>query len=181
MSTSSKDLLIGAHTSAAGGAHNALLEGKSIGATTVQLFTSNQKRWQGKELLQEEIELFKQTLQETELSHIMSHDSYLINLGCPHQENLHKSRKAFQEELLRCQKLGITYLNFHPGAFLDSTEERCLHLVKESLEELIPLVEKGPTRLLIETTAGQGSCVGYCFEHLAYWMEHLHKKLHQIG
>ncbi len=108
MPASQKTLLIGAHTSATGGTHNALLEGKEIGATTVQLFTRNQKRWDSKDLSEEEIELFKQTLEETQLSHIMSHDSYLINLGCPHQDNLQKSRIAFQKELIRCQQLGIT-------------------------------------------------------------------------
>ena len=172
-----KKLLIGAHTSASGGAYKALLEGKDIGASTVQLFTRNQKRWESKEISQEEIELFQSTLHETGLSHIMSHDSYLINLGCPHPENLQKSRKAFKEELIRCQKLGISYLNFHPGAALDSSEESCLKTIVESLEILSSLAEKGSTRLLIETTAGQGSTVGYSFEHLAYLIENLHKKL----
>ncbi len=177
MDKSSQKLLIGAHTSASGGIQNALLEGKEIGASTVQLFTRNQKRWDGKEVTEEEIELFQRTLEETGLSHIMSHDSYLINLGCPNEVNLEKSKKAFKEELIRCQKLGITYLNFHPGAALDSSEEDCLKLIVESLEELEPLASKGPTRLLIEATAGQGSTVGYRFEHLGYLVKHLHKKI----
>lgn len=169
--------LIGAHTSTAGGLHNALLEGKEIGATTVQLFTRNQKRWEGKELEEEEIDLFKKTLQETGLSHIMSHDSYLINLGCPDPVNLHKSRKAFKEELIRCQKLELSYLNFHPGASLKGSEEDCLKLIVESLEEIADLAEKGPTRLLIEATAGQGSCVGHTFEQLGYLVHQVEKKL----
>lgn len=170
-------LLIGAHTSAAGGVHKALLEGREIGATTVQLFTSNQKRWEGKSQTEEEIALFQKTLKETGLSHIMSHDSYLINLGCPNQENLHKSRKAFKEELIRCQRLGITYLNFHPGASLDGSEEQCLDTIIESLEELAPQAEEGTTRLLFETTAGQGSTIGYRFEQLGYMVKRLHKKI----
>jgi len=105
MALAQKKNLIGAHTSAAGGAYNALLEGKEIGATTIQLFTRNQKRWESKDLTEKEIELFHQTLEETELSHIMSHDSYLINLGCPNPENLQKSKVAFKKELIRCQKL----------------------------------------------------------------------------
>jgi deoxyribonuclease IV len=107
----------------------------------------------------------------------MSHDSYLINLGCPNPENLQKSKIAFKKELIRCQKLGIAYLNFHPGAFLHSSEEVCLKTIVRSLEELSDLTDKGSTRLLIETTAGQGSAVGYTFDHLAYLIERLHKKL----
>lgn len=175
--TSPEDLLIGAHTSAAGGAHNALLEGAEIGATTVQLFTSNQKRWEGKSITDEEAELFQRTLKETGLKKIMSHDSYLINLGSPNKEGLHKSRKAFSQELLRCQKLGITFLNFHPGAALDSSEEECLDTIVESLLELEKIADKGHTRLLLETTAGQGSTVGYTFEQLGYVVDKVHKKV----
>lgn len=171
------EILIGAHTSTAGGLHNALLEGKEIGATTVQLFTRNQKRWEGKELEEEEIDLFNKTLKETNLSHIMSHDSYLINLGCPDSINLEKSRKAFKEELLRCQKLNLSYLNFHPGAALKESEEACLQTIVQSLEKIAKVAEKGPTRLLFEATAGQGSCVGYSFEQLGYLVKHLHQKL----
>lgn len=170
-------ILIGAHTSTAGGLHNALLEGKEIGATTVQIFTRNQKRWENKDLEEEEIALFQQTLFETGLSHIMSHDSYLINLGCPDESNLQKSRKAFKEELIRCQRLGLSYLNFHPGAALKESEERCLETIVKSLEELGSIAEKGPTRLLIEATAGQGSCVGYSFEQLGYLVSRLCKKI----
>ncbi len=177
MTLSQKKLLIGAHTSASGGAYRALLEGSEIGATTVQLFTRNQKRWDSKELTEDEIELFQKTLKETGLSHIMSHDSYLINLGCPNAENLQKSRKAFKEELIRCQKLGISYLNFHPGASLDAPLEQCLETIVESIEELSSIADKGSTKLLIETTAGQGSTVGWSFEHLAYLTEKLHKKV----
>ncbi len=174
---SPENLLIGAHTSAAGGAHNAIREAFEIGATTCQLFTSNQKRWEGKEISDKDVELFHTAVQETGLKKIMSHDSYLINLGSPNPDGLHKSRNAFKEELLRCQKLGISFLNFHPGAALDGSEEDCLATIVESLEQLDDLVAKGHTRLLIESTAGQGSCVGWRFEHLAYLIEHLHKKL----
>ncbi len=175
--TPPEKLLIGAHTSAQGGAHNALIEGSEIGATTVQLFTSNQKRWEGKEISDEEVAKFQDILQSTGLSHIMSHDSYLINLGSPKPESLDKSQSAFKEELIRCQKLGLTYLNFHPGAALESTEEECLGKIVESLMSLEDLADKGTTRLLLETTAGQGSCVGWRFEHLAYIINRVHTKI----
>ncbi len=175
--TPAEELLIGAHTSAQGGAHFAIYEGAEIGATTVQLFTSNQKRWEGKQITDEEVVLFQDALAATGLQKIMSHDSYLINLGCPNADTLHKSKKAFKEELIRCQQLGITFLNFHPGAALDSSEEQCLTTIVESLSELENLADKGDTRLLIETTAGQGSTVGYRFEHLAFLIDRLHKKI----
>lgn len=178
MQKSSADkLLIGAHTSAQGGAHNAILEGKEIGATTVQLFTRNQKRWDAKPITDEEADLFKEAVHLTGLKKIMSHDSYLINLGSPNSESLEKSRKAFKEELLRCQKLDLAFLNFHPGAALEGTELACLERIAESLEHMEDLVNKGNTRLLLEATAGQGSAVGWRFEHLGYLVERLHKKL----
>jgi deoxyribonuclease IV len=167
------NLLIGAHTSTAGGIDRALLEGREIGASTIQMFTTNQKQWKGRSLTPEMIEKWQRTLQETELSHIMSHDSYLINLGSPKLESLEKSRAAFQEEVQRCLQLGITYLNFHPGAALDGDVQECLDRIIESLLLVKPLLEQGTTRLLLETTAGQGSSVGYCFEHLAYIIENL--------
>lgn len=177
MKTSAKDLLIGAHTSAAGGAYNALLEGKQIGATTVQLFTANQKRWESKPLEQEAIDLFKSNLKETGLREIMSHDSYLINLGSPDPEGLAKSRKAFKDEVQRCLQLGITYLNFHPGAALHEDHQKCLDLIAESILEMEPLLDKGHTRLILETTAGQGSAVGDRFEDLAYIIKKVEKKV----
>jgi deoxyribonuclease-4 len=175
--TPSDALLIGAHTSAQGGAYRAILEGFEIGATTVQLFTSNQKRWEGKRITDEEVVLFQKALSSTGLKQIMSHDSYLINLGSPSPEALQKSRKAFKEELARCQKLGIAFLNFHPGAALEGTEEECLNTIAQSLEHLEHFADKGPTKLLIETTAGQGSSVGWRFEHLGYLVDRLHKKI----
>lgn len=162
----SSTLLIGAHTSAAGGVHNALLQGKSIGATTIQLFTSNQRQWKGRVFTPNEIDLWKAALEETGLSSIMSHDSYLINLGAPDPEILAKSRQAFLEEIVRCQQLELTFLNFHPGAARKGGSEQCIELIVESLLSMEKQVEKGSLRLLIECTAGQGSCVGCSFQEL---------------
>ncbi|MCL6756535.1 MAG: deoxyribonuclease IV [Candidatus Rhabdochlamydia oedothoracis] len=173
----SSELLIGAHTSAQGGAQNAIWMGQEIGATTVQFFTSNQKRWSGKEITQEQAELFQEAVRVTGLCQLMSHDSYLINLGSSNPSVLHKSQKAFEEELIRCQKLGISFLNFHPGAAVGATEEQCLNNIVDSLEQFEELISHGATRLLLETTAGQGTTVGYCFEHLAYLIEKLYRKI----
>lgn len=172
-----KDLLLGAHTSAAGGAPHALLEGQAIGATTIQLFTSNQKQWKGRHIGPEEIELWHKTQAETGIKKVMSHDSYLINLGSVDPEMLAKSQKAFEEEIDRCLALNLTYLNFHPGASTTDTQERCLDRIVESLLPLEKKLEGHTLRLLFEATAGQGSCVGYKFEQLGYLIERTHKKV----
>jgi deoxyribonuclease-4 len=171
------DLLIGAHTSAAGGAFNALLEGKQIGATTIQLFTANQKRWQSKPLESDALRKWKESLKETGIRQVMSHDSYLINLGAPNPENLQKSLTSFREEIQRCKQLGLTFLNFHPGAALDSDPQQCLDKIVDSLLQMKDLVDDGSLRLLLEATAGQGSSVGYSFEQLAYLLDQVHLQL----
>lgn len=169
--------LVGAHTSIAGGIHLALLRGQEIGANTVQIFTSNQRQWKGYPLTPDAIELWKKTLKETDLKNIMSHDSYLINLGSSDTENLQKSRATFRQEVERCLQLNLTYLNFHPGAALKDTVEACMDRIIESLLELVPLLENSPLYLLLETTAGQGSAVGYKFEEIAYILNAVKHKL----
>lgn len=171
------DILVGAHTSAAGGVHNALLHGQEIGATTIQLFTSNQKTWTGKILGEKEIELWKDAKHETGISHVMSHDSYLINLGSPDPLILAKSRKAFAEEIVRCHQLELTYLNFHPGAYTISTLEEGLNTIVESLLGLSKEIHQGNTRLLFEVTAGQGSAIGWRFDEIGYLIEKTEREI----
>jgi len=161
----------------AGVLHNALLEGMDIGATTIQFFTANQKQWKGKEVTQEMADLFIETRKETGIKKIMSHSSYLINLGSPKEELLEKSHQAFQKEIERCHLLEVDYLNFHPGAATGSEVEECLGQIVKSLLTMEKLCAKGKTRLLLETTAGQGSSVGHEFEHLAYILDRTKGKL----
>ncbi len=170
-------LLIGAHTSIAGGLHNALIQGKAIGATTVQIFTANQRQWKAKEISEEAVELFQATLEETGLSSIMSHASYLINLGSADPEILTKSRKAFNEEIERSLALGLSFVNFHPGAATSGSRERCLDCIVESLCGYQDLFDDDGMRLLLESTAGQGTTVGTTFEELAYILERTAHKL----
>lgn len=158
--------LLGAHTSIAGGLQNALLEGQAIGATTVQIFTSNQRRWAGTVIAPEKIALWEKTLSETGLKSIMSHGSYLINLGASNPEILQKSQQAFEEEIQRCLDLNLTFLNFHPGAAVGGNVEECLNRITESLLKYEKLLAGSSLTLLLETTAGQGSCVGANFEEL---------------
>ncbi|MDE3045880.1 MAG: deoxyribonuclease IV [Verrucomicrobiota bacterium] len=172
-----QQIWIGAHTSAAGGVQEALYEGQEIGATAIQLFTSNQKQWNGRTLSQEEIDAWQKALEKTGIGEVMSHDSYLINLGAANPEILQKSRKAFREEIQRCHALRIPYMNFHPGAATTSTEEQCLEMIVESLLAVEDLAQEGPTRLLLEATAGQGTSIGHKFEHLAYILERTHQRI----
>jgi deoxyribonuclease-4 len=170
-------LLLGAHTSAAGGAPHALQEGARIGATTIQLFTSNQRQWHDRKISQEEQVEWQRLLHETGICEVMSHASYLLNLGSPNPEVLQKSRVAFRQELKRCHLLQLAYLNFHPGSATDGQPEACLDRIVESLLESAEIIEQGKTRILIETTAGQGSNVGYCFEQLSYIIEKVKDKI----
>jgi deoxyribonuclease-4 len=172
-----KKILVGAHTSASGGTPQALIHGQEIGATTVQLFTSNQKQWKGREISDEEAAEFKKKLDETHINSVMSHDSYLINLGSPDQEIHAKSVAAFRSEINRCHRLSIPLLNFHPGTATQGTEEQCLTLIANTLLSFQDLLEKGGTRLLLETTAGQGRQVGYRFSHLDFILSLVHKKI----
>ncbi|MEM9738004.1 MAG: deoxyribonuclease IV [Bacteroidota bacterium] len=168
--TSHVDLL-GAHTSAAGGGWHALEEGIQIGATMVQFFTANQRQWNHRPLTKEAIRQFQTVRQSGCIQKVMSHSSYLINLGSPDPEGLTKSRAAFRQEILRCQALGVDYLNFHPGAALKGSRQDCLDRIVESLTTMEDLLHNSTLTLLFESTAGQGSTIGVTFEELGYLIE----------
>ena len=159
---------IGAHVSASGGVFNAPLNAVEIGATAFALFTKNQKQWKSSPLSEEVITKFKENCQKHNFSpeQILPHDSYLINLGHPEADKLEKSRAAFIDELQRCQQLGLIYLNFHPGSHLKQLSETdCLSRIAESIN--LALQQTADVTAVIENTAGQGSNLGYRFEHLA--------------
>ena len=163
---------IGAHVSAAGGVQNAPPNASAIGATAFALFTRNQRRWVSKPLTPAQIQGFKDNLAELGVTpeHVLPHDSYLINLGHPEEDGRAKSLTAFIDELGRCAQLGLTRLNFHPGSHLRKIDEdACLDLVAASLDQALEAVEG--VVAVIEATAGQGSNVGYRFEHLAAIMD----------
>ena len=163
---------IGAHVSAAGGVQNAPDNAVSIGANGFALFTKNQRQWQAKPLGEDEIIQFKQKLEESGISalQVLPHDSYLINLGNPDPEKRKKSLDSFVHELERVEMLGLSLLNFHPGSHLKAmSEDDCLKLIAESMNEAISRTANAV--LVIENTAGQGTNVGYRFEHLARLIE----------
>jgi len=159
---------LGAHVSAAGGADQAVHRAVEIGANAFALFTKNQRQWQGKPLTDEAIQAFRQACAEHRFApeQILPHDSYLINLGHPEQEGLNKSRAAFLDEMQRCEQFGLTLLNFHPGSHLNKiSESDCLKRIAESVNEALANTQ-GVTAV-IENTAGQGTNLGWRFEHLA--------------
>ena len=172
---------VGAHTSASGGVFNAAYEAKELGAKAFALFTKNQKRWDAKPLESKVIDEFKKAIQDAGIlpKHILPHDSYLINLGNPDEQKLIKSRMAFIDELERCEILGLDRLNFHPGSHLVKLnakekrdedlvieiENKCLDLIAESIN--VALDRTKNVKAVIENTAGQGTNLGYKFEHLA--------------
>ena len=160
---------IGAHVSTEGGVSNAPLEAVAIGAKSFALFTGSSNRWTSKAISEEEAEEFKENCRRGGFasSQILPHDNFLINLGSPNPQKLHMSRKSFLEEMKRCEQLGLTMLNFHPGSHLNEIdEEKSLDLIAESINNALEQTE-GVTAVL-ESTAGQGSNLGYRFEHLAH-------------
>lgn len=159
---------IGAHVSASGGVENAPVNAQNIGATAFAFFTKNQRQWVSPPLTEKSIEKFRANCDKYGFtdSQILPHDSYLINLGSPDEEGLAKSRSAFTDEMTRCEQLGLRYLNFHPGAHLNKISEgECLKIIAESVN--IAISKTKNVVAVIENTAGQGSNVGYRFEHLA--------------
>lgn len=168
---------IGAHVSAAGGLENAPLRAREIGATGFALFTKNQRQWFSKKLTEQEIAAFKKACAEMgyPASSILPHDSYLINLGHPEADGLDKSRKAFTDEMKRCEQLGLDRLNFHPGSHLQKiTEEESLDRIAASIN--LALEKTHGVTAVIENTAGQGSNLGYRFEHLRYIIDRVEDK-----
>jgi deoxyribonuclease IV len=168
---------VGAHVSASGGVENAPVNANAIGAKGFALFTKNQRQWVASPLSENSIRLFKSNCAKYGYlpEMILPHDSYLINLGNPEKEMLEKSQKAFLDEMTRCQLLGLKMLNFHPGAHLNlHSIEDCLKLIAESVNLTLQKT-KGVTAV-IENTAGQGSSVGFRFEHLKGIIDHVDDK-----
>jgi len=168
---------IGAHVSASGGVENAPLNAHAIGAKAFALFTKNQRQWMAEPLSGKSISLFKERCAEFgfSTSHILPHDSYLINLGHPEMEGLEKSRAAFLDEMQRCEQLGLDRLNFHPGSHLKAISiEECCRRVSESINRALDKTQG--VIAVIENTAGQGSNIGNTFEELALIIDRVEDK-----
>ena len=158
--------MIGAHTSISGGVSTSIDRAEKLGFTAIQIFTKNNSQWNAKPLSNMEIEHFRDRLDESHIKFIQAHDSYLINLCAKDKDLLKKSRKSFSEELERCEQLGIPYLNLHPGSHGGQGEDDGLAIIAESINIVHEKEKASNVSTMLETTAGQGTSLGYRFEHL---------------
>lgn len=160
-------LLLGAHFSIAGGLENAIYTAKEYGCSALQLFTKNARTWKETALSDDAVERFVQARQETGIVEIAAHTSYLLNIAGPDEKGRARSRKALAAELERCQRLGIPYLVHHPGAHLGAGAEAGIAAAAREIRRILDALPGVSCRLLMETTAGQGTGIGRTFEEIA--------------
>ena len=171
-------MLFGAHESISGGLHLAIERGQKATCDTVQVFNKSNNQWRAKRLTDGDLELFFQKQKETGIGVSSSHTSYLINIGSPQPEIERKSLEALKVEMERCQQLKIPNLVMHPGSHIGSGEEVGLRRIADNVNRLFEALADNSVTLLFETTAGQGSNLGYCFEQLAWLIERVDDKDH---
>lgn len=163
--------LLGAHMSIAGGYYKAADAAGALGMETVQLFTKNNNQWRAKEITDEDVSLFRQSIETHGLKHPCSHASYLINMGSPDVELWQKSVDAYTHELERAEMLGLDGVVIHPGAAMDDTEAAGLKRIVKGVKECLKRTKGMKVQVWLEATAGQGSSLGCKFEHLAHILE----------
>ncbi len=161
------EILLGAHMSIGGGVHRAIERARSINCTAMQIFVKNNMQWFARPLQREEISAFLDHAQRAELPSVFAHANYLINLAATNPQFHANSLRALSEELVRADQLDLPFLVLHPGAHLGAGEEAGLARIVESIDCVLARLPKTKTRIALETTAGQGSCLGHRFEHLA--------------
>ena len=161
-------ILVGAHMSIAGGVNLAIERARSIDCTVMQIFVKNNMQWFARPLTPYEIRTFLEHRQRSELSSIFAHANYLINFAATNGQFHANSIRSLSEELVRSDQLELPFLVLHPGAHLGAGEEAGLEKIVESIDRVFSSLPKIKTRIALETTAGQGSCLGNKFEHLAY-------------
>ena len=161
-------LLIGAHMSIRGGASIAIERARSIGCTAMQVFVKNNMQWFARPLTREEIRAFLNHIQRGELLSAFGHANYLINLATTNPRFHANSIRALAEELVRADQLELPFLVMHPGAHLGAGEKAGLKKISDSIDEVFRKIPKVKTKIALEITAGQGSCIGHRFEHLAH-------------
>jgi deoxyribonuclease-4 len=160
-------MYLGAHVSTSGGVDRAPANGVQLGCEAIQVFTKNQMQWRAKPLSGEEITAYKNAFSASGISVAVSHDSYLINLCSPEEVKLLQSITSFEDEVERCELLGIPYLVFHPGSHMGAGEKEGLKTIAASLNQVLDKKKGYSTQLLLEITAGQGTNLGCTFEQLA--------------
>jgi len=162
-----KKLLIGAHMSISGGVSNSLLFGEELGCTTIQIFTKNNNQWKAKELTPDDVKRFFENQEKTKISPVVGHNGYLINLASPKEDVYHQSLESMLVELQRAELLALPYLVMHPGSHLGSGEKEGIKKIVCSIDGLHQKTKGYKVKICLETTAGQGSAIGFRFEQLA--------------
>lgn len=173
---SGKEPLTGAHMSISGGVDQALLRGHAAGCRTIQIFTKNSNQWAGRKLDPGEIERFRANIEKTGIDPVVAHDSYLINLASPNDVLRRKSQKSFLDEMERCRFLGIRHLIMHPGSHTGSGEKEGLKTISAELNAVLEVTDGWNVDIVLEITAGQGTNLGYRFEHLAEIIDNIGRK-----
>jgi deoxyribonuclease-4 len=162
------EILLGAHMSIAGGAHAAIERACSIGCTAMQIFVKNNMQWFARPLTRQEIRSFIEHAQRCQLASVFAHANYLINLAATNAQFHANSLRALAEELTRADQLELPFLVMHPGAHMGAGEEAGLRKIAVSVDQVFRGIPKVKTKIALETTAGQGSCLGHTFEQLAF-------------
>ncbi|MFC1845692.1 deoxyribonuclease IV [Candidatus Dependentiae bacterium] len=175
MKKKKKKLLLGAHMSIAGGFDKAIERGESISCTAMQIFTRSNRQWGAKKLTEKDVELFRKALRGSSIRSVIAHLPYLINIGSPNAKTRHASLSVLEQELNRCNMLGIKYLVLHPGSHLGEGEEKCLDRIAKGINSLFAQ-DDGKAVILLENMAGQGTNVGYQFEQLGYLIKNIQNK-----
>ena len=168
---------LGAHMSIAGGYYKAIDAAAELQMDVVQLFTKNNNQWAAKPITDQEVEVFSSHLKSTGVSNPLSHASYLINLASPKEELWNKSIDGMSVEWQRAEQLGLDGVVMHPGAFVESTEELGMQRIVDAIHQIFERVEPKHAWLLLENTAGQGSCLGWSMEQLAWLLERTGEKM----
>jgi deoxyribonuclease-4 len=164
-------VIVGSHVSAAGGVFKAVERAVNVGCDCIQIFTKNNNQWKAKPLSDQDVAKWNDAIAQSNLSHPIAHASYLINLASPKDDLFQKSIDALVIELERANLLGLVGLVVHPGAFTDSCEQDGLNRIVDAVAEALQKVEPGSCRLLLENTAGQGTCLGHSFDQLAFMLD----------
>ncbi len=165
--------LVGAHLSIMGGIHRSVDRASELGCLAFQIFTKNSNQWQGREIPEEEVREFRSKVDEGGFSHVVAHDSYIINVASPEEVLRKRSEEALADEVERSNLLGLDYMVMHPGAHRGDGVEVGLERVAGSLEWILERSPEGGVKILLETTAGQGSSLGSRFEELSWLIDRL--------
>ena len=180
MNRITKKYILGAHLSIAKGLNKAVYEADKLNCNALQIFTKNAATWKEKHVTPDDIDLFKRAMEETGIKEIASHTSYLINLAAIDKKKYAMSCKALSDELTRSSSLGIPYVVLHPGSHMGSGEEKGIEQISNAINEIFSNIPDLKTRLLLETTAGQGSSIGHTFEQIASILKKI-KNIDKIG